>query len=247
MLKNLDSALYPLTITVFEKRPHPTYAWATDDVKVTLILYSPMVLIDRYFTDKRMANIQNKLNHLLDMNNVYKEWQSYFKAPSYLPHIDKYLNIHTSSVYYDKYGVMDLKKELSLNSKILPVDQILYRGGSSSEFPPGWEDGQAIEWDRPRSTTLNIQTAMIHAGKDCASNTLYGEHDPKLIPILLVLKIANSLVKGYVFAYGNRNLMRHEKEVLLSPCIKLVKTKEKNYDDVGVKVIFANVYGSIET
>ena len=245
MLKNLDDTLFPLKITVFEKRPNPTYVWATDDVTVTLILYSPMVLIDRYFTDKRMNGIQRKLNSCLEMNKVYKEWQSYFKAPSYLPHIDRYLNISTSSVYYDKYGVEDLSKELNLNSKILPVNQILYRGGSSSEFPSIWENGQSIEWDRPRSTTLNIQTAIIHADKDCASNTLLGRRDPNLTSILLVLKIANTLVKGYVFPYGNRNSMRHEKEVLLSPRIKLVKTKEKNYD--GVKVIFANIFGCAET
>lgn len=245
MLKNLDDTLFPLKITVFEKKPHPIYVWATDDVTVTLILYSPMVLIDRYFTDKRITNIQDELNLRLEMNKVYKEWQSYFKAPSYLPHINRYLNTYTSSVYYDKYGVVDLNKELSLNSQILPIDQILYRGCSSLEFPSIWENGQSIEWDRPRSTTLNIQTAIIHADKDCASNTLLGERDPNLTSILLVLKIANTLVKGYVFPYGNRNSMRHEKEVLLSPRIKLVKTKEKNYD--GVKAIFANVFGCVET
>ncbi|MGX2713626.1 hypothetical protein [Acinetobacter baumannii] len=149
------------------------------------------------------------------------------------------MNTYTSSIYFEKYGTEQLIDELRANSRFLPINQTLYRGGSNLEIPEKWDIGSSIEWNVPRSTTLNIDTALTHAHADCADLSNFGQPNLNLTPILFVLRIASQSVRGYVFRYGSRNRKSIEKEVLLCPDIILTKMAEVIYG--RVKVIYIDI------
>ncbi|MEO4110520.1 hypothetical protein [Acinetobacter pittii] len=238
MFQNLDDSIFPLIFEISEYMPYG-YEFSDEENRDQIIFSSPKVLIKEYFTNPKIEDFQCWYNQVLDKNNIYNDWLLNSTSLSDLKHINQYMNTYTSSEYYEKYGSEKLIEELKNNSHFLPKDQILYRGGSSLELPENWNIGSSINWSVPRSTTLNIETAKIHAYTDCIDRNNVDLANLESTPVLMVLRTLNSSVKGYVFHYEEQSTKHVEKEVLLCPNIKLTKTAEEFYDKV--KVIYADI------
>lgn len=237
VLSNLDSSIFPLERDVSEIHHFSLSNNANPEI---ILMNNPYELVEQFLKNPKMEGFLQWYDCILRSNDVYKSWISNFKSPSHLDHIKMYLQTYSSDIYYAKYGPSDLVNELYKNSHYLPKDQVLYRGGSDKELPMDFNIGDSFEWTLPRSTTLNIGSAHSHAFSDC-SEKKYGELLSYLTPTLLVLNIKNEYVRGHVFNYGPRNLKSIEKEVLLCPNIKLIKTREMIFR--RVKVVYLDIFG----
>jgi len=239
MLKKIDESLYPLTLSFIKGDYVPPFEMVT----VNVTFNDPDHLVSEFLKNKyEVGDIQRKIESIIEVNDTYVEWKSHFKPPLHLHHIEKYMYLYSSTKYYEKYGKDDLIAELYNNVLPLPKDQVLFRGGSNLEIPSDWKECEEFVWDAPRSTTLNVGVAYNHAFADCTKVIGFRpELDRNLTPIILVITVADEHVKGYVFNYEEDSDNKHEKEVLLSPNITLVKSKEIEFD--SIKVIYAKAFG----
>ncbi|MNY93279.1 hypothetical protein D3C78_96890 [compost metagenome] len=240
MLKKIDESLYPFTLNLINGEYVPPFE------TVTVKFDNPDHFITEFFCLNDDVDIQRSIDKEIEQNDTYIEWKSHFKSVFNLPHIKKYMQTYSSSKYYEDFGKHNLQIELESNVLPLPRDQFLFRGCSHKEIPLKWEENEEFLWELPRSTTLNLGVAKKHAFIDCTDENQFEPLlDLPLIPTVLAIKIADDSVEGYVFNYEECSDSKHEKEVLLSPNITLIKLKEIEFD--SIKVIYVNAFGNKPT